>query len=111
MHEETNKQLITQELFEHLVELAALELSPQEAEYLRRELNNQLKAIHELEAIPVDESIPITSHGVSYTPQITPVPRTDEWIACPNPQDILDQAPQVEDGYVVVPDIPHTKLD
>ena len=111
MNEETNRQLITKDLFEHLVELAALELSPQEGEYLRRELNNQLKAIHELEAIPLDESIPITSHGVPYTPQITPASRTDEWIACPNPQDILDQAPQAEDGYVVVPDIPHTELD
>jgi hypothetical protein len=36
---------ITVELFDHLVRLAALELSSQEAEYLRHELNNQLKAI------------------------------------------------------------------
>ena len=47
---------ITPEIFAHLVDLAALELSPEEAEYLRRQLNNQLKAIHELEAIPLDEA-------------------------------------------------------
>jgi hypothetical protein len=44
MSEENTNQPITQELFDHLVGLAALELSPQEAEYLRKELNNQLMA-------------------------------------------------------------------
>ena len=111
MSKEVHNQPISKELFQHLVQLAALDLSPQEAEYLRRELNNQLKAIDELEAIPLDDSIPITSHGVPYTPQITPAARTDEWIACPNPEDIIDQAPQAEDGYVIVPDIPHTEID
>lgn len=111
MSEEHTNQQITKELFEHLVQLAALDLSPQEAEYLRRELNKQLNSIDELEAIPLDDSIPITSHGVPYTPQITPAMRTDEWIACPNPQDILDQAPQAENGYVIVPEIPHEELD
>lgn len=111
MSKEVHNQPISKELFQHLVQLAALDLSPQEAEYLRRELNNQLKAIDELEAIPLDDSIPITSHGVPYTPQITPAARTDEWIACPNPEDIVDQAPQAEDGYVIVPDIPHTEID
>jgi aspartyl/glutamyl-tRNA(Asn/Gln) amidotransferase C subunit len=111
MNKEAHNQPISKELFQHLVQLAALDLSPQEAEYLRRELNNQLKAIDELEAIPLDDSIPITSHGVPYTPQITPAARTDEWIACPNPEDIIDQAPQAEDGYVIVPDIPHTDID
>ena len=101
---------ITPELFNHLVRLAALELSPEEAEYLRRELNNQLKSIHELEAIPLDPSTEITSHGVPYSPQITPVTRSDEWIPHPDPEEILAQAPEVEDGYIVVPDIPHTEL-
>lgn len=101
---------ITPELFNHLVRLAALELSPEEAEYLRKELNNQLKSIHELEAIPMDPDTAITSHGVPYSPQITPATRSDEWIPHPNPEEILDQAPEVEDGYIVVPDIPHTEL-
>ena len=102
---------ITPDLFDHLVHLAALELPAEEAEYLRRELNNQLKAIHELEAIPLDPGTQATSHGVPYTPAITPHPREDESVSCPNPEEILEQAPEVEDGYIVVPDIPHTELE
>lgn len=101
---------ITPELFEHLVSLAALELSAEEGEYLRRELNNQLRAIHELEAIPLDEDTPIAAHGVPYTPERTPSIRSDEWIACPNPEEILAQAPETDEGYFVVPDIEHTEL-
>jgi aspartyl-tRNA(Asn)/glutamyl-tRNA(Gln) amidotransferase subunit C len=102
---------ITPELFEHLVDLAAFAFDPEEAEYLRRELNQQLKAVHQLEAVPLDESIPPASHGVTYTPQMKPELREDVWEPCDNPDEILEQAPQVEDGYIVVPDIPHTKLD
>jgi aspartyl/glutamyl-tRNA(Asn/Gln) amidotransferase C subunit len=101
---------ITQDVFDHLVRLAALELSPEEAEYLRSELNRQLKAIHELEAIPLDPATPITSHGVPYTPEITPPIRRDEWAPFPSPQDILEQAPEAEEGYISVPEIPHTEL-
>jgi len=101
---------ITPELFKHLVQLAALELSPEEAEYLRRELNNQLKAIRDLEAIPLEKETRVTSHGVPYTPAITPPIRLDEWKAYPAPQEILAQAPETEDGYIIVPDIPHTDL-
>lgn len=111
MKDQNTNQPINPQLFEHLVQLAALELSPQEAEYLRQELNNQMKAIDELEAIPLDDNTPITSHGVPFSPQITPLKRSDEWIACPNPQDIIDQAPEAEDGYVIVPDIPYTDLE
>ena len=111
MSEQNYKQPITQELFDHLVGLASLELSLEEAEYLRQELNNQLLAIDELEAIPLSAETEITTHGVPYTPQITPDVRDDEWQACTNPEDILAQAPEVRDGYVVVPDIPHTDLD
>lgn len=102
---------IDQETFAHLVDLAALQLTAAEAEYLRQQLNNQLNAIHELEAIPLEENVPITSHGVPYTPTSSPAPREDTWYPYPNPQDILDQAPQVEDGYIIVPDIPHTDLE
>jgi aspartyl/glutamyl-tRNA(Asn/Gln) amidotransferase C subunit len=102
---------ITPELFQHLVQLAALELGAEEAEYIRRQLNNQLKAINELEAIPLDEALPATTHNVPYPSEITPPIRSDEWIACPNPDEILGQAPQTEDRYVIVPEIPHTELD
>jgi aspartyl-tRNA(Asn)/glutamyl-tRNA(Gln) amidotransferase subunit C len=102
---------ITPEIFQHLVQLAALELTPDEGEYIRRQLNNQLKVIQELEAIPLDAGITITSHGVPYTAQNSPAPRADEWIPYPDVEELLAQAPQVEDRYIVVPDIPHTTLE
>jgi aspartyl/glutamyl-tRNA(Asn/Gln) amidotransferase C subunit len=102
---------ITLELFEHLVELAAFAFNPEEADYLRRELNSQLKAIHQLEAVSLREDVPLASHGVTYTPQTRAGLRKDVWEPCDNPDEILAQAPQVRDGYFIVPDIPHTKLD
>lgn len=102
---------ITPEVFHHLVELAALALDPQEAEYVRKQLNNQLKAIHELEAIPLDGSVAATSHGVPYTAQTSPALREDEWHPYSDPQGILAQAPDTSDSYIVVPDIPHTTLE
>lgn len=102
---------ITQEMFAHLVNLAALRLDAEEAEYLRQQLNNQLNAIHELEAIPIEEDTPLTSHGVPYTTATSPAPRADAWAPCPNPEDILGQAPQADGGYIIVPDIPHTNLE
>lgn len=102
---------ITPELFEHLVELAAFEFDPKEADYLRRELNNQLKAIHQLEAALLAEDVPLALHGVPYPAEKRPGLRKDIWEPCENPAEILAQAPQVEDGYIIVPDIPHTKLD
>ena len=102
---------ITPDLFEHLVELAAFAFDPEEADYLRRELNNQLKAIHQLEAVPLETDVTITLHGVTYTRETQPALREDTWEPCDNPDEILEQAPQVEDRYIIVPDIPHTKLD
>jgi aspartyl/glutamyl-tRNA(Asn/Gln) amidotransferase C subunit len=101
---------ITPELFNHLVELAALELSEEEAEYLRKQLNNQLKAIHELESIPLDPSTPIASHGVPYTPASSPAIRNDLIISYPDSEKLMTGAPEVEDNYFVVPDIPHQAL-
>jgi aspartyl-tRNA(Asn)/glutamyl-tRNA(Gln) amidotransferase subunit C len=102
---------ITPDVFNHLVELAALELDAAQGEYLRAELNHQLKAIHELEAIPLDVSIPPAQHGTPYPEAVSPAPRPDEWQVCPNPEEILAQAPEVENGYIIVPEIPHTQLD
>lgn len=102
---------ITPEVFDHLVGLAALELSPEEAEYLRRQLNNQLKAVHELEAIPLDPEVPPSLHGVPFPAEVSPGLRDDAWQAFPRPDDILAQAPQVDERYIIVPEIPHTELE
>jgi len=102
---------ITPELFAKLVNLAAFAFDPKEAEYLRMELNKQLKAIRQLESVTLDKAVPLASRGVTYTPESRPQMRPDVWVPCDNPEEILDQAPQVEDGYLIVPDIPHTELD
>jgi aspartyl-tRNA(Asn)/glutamyl-tRNA(Gln) amidotransferase subunit C len=104
-------EAISKELFDHLVQLAALDMSPEEAAYLRRELNNQLKVINELAAIPLADDIPLTSHGVPYPPQTRPALRSDVWVPCEEANIIIEQAPQVDDGYIVVPDIPHANLE
>jgi aspartyl/glutamyl-tRNA(Asn/Gln) amidotransferase C subunit len=102
---------ITREIFDHLVVLAALALEESEAEYLRAELNNQLQAIHELESIELDEGVEITSHGVPYTKAIRPALREDIIDPCKEAEDILDQAAEVRDRYIVVPDIPTEELE
>lgn len=102
---------ITPELFERLAELAALDLGPQESEYLRGQLNSQLKAIHELARIPVAADVPPAAHGITYTAGLRPplradVPDCDPALAAR----ILAQAPESGDGYFVVPEIPHTEI-
>lgn len=102
---------ISQEVFQHLVDLAALEMDAEEAEYLRGQLNNQLRAIAELAAIPLPEDVPTAAHGVPFSPERSQPPRADEWQPYPDSDAIIAEAPQVDDGYIVVPDIPHKALD
>lgn len=102
---------IDRKTFDHLVGLAAFELDETQSQYLLREMNNQLKAIHELAAIPLEENLPVTSHGVPYTTRISATPRADEWIPFEHPEDIIAQSPQSDDGYIIVPDIPHQTLE
>ncbi|OJX38416.1 MAG: hypothetical protein BGO78_10505 [Chloroflexi bacterium 44-23] len=105
------KEEISVEVFNHLVGLAALELDAEQATYLRRELNLQLQVIHELEAIPLEEDLKINAHGVKYEASITPQLRADEWIPYEDVEAILSQVPELRDRFVVVPNIPHEKLD
>ena len=72
---------------------------------------DQLQVIAELEAIPLDHlSIPQTSHGIPYTAEIRTGTREDTWVPCENTGEILAQAPSVDQGCFVVPEIPHTEL-
>jgi aspartyl/glutamyl-tRNA(Asn/Gln) amidotransferase C subunit len=102
---------ITPELFNHLVELAALELTPEESEYLRRELNRQLASIHTLAAIPIPDDVEPAARGVSYPAEIRPLAREDVHIPSENVQAILAQVPQLDEGYIVVPEIPREELE
>ena len=102
---------ITPEVFAHLVTLAALELGPVESEYLRKQLNGQLKAVRELERIPVADDVPPAAHGVPYPPENRQPLRADRaQVDAALAARILAQAPESDEGYFVVPEIPHTDL-
>ena len=107
----SENEVITKEIFDHLVALAALELPADEAEYLRTELNDQLKAIREPESIEVPDDAPITSHGVPYSEDFRPGLREDRIEVCPEADDIVGGAPEVHDRYIVVPEIPFEELE
>ena len=102
---------ITPDVFLHLVRLAALELTSEEADYLYRQLNDQLSVIQEMESIPLEENLPTTSHGIPFTPGNRPAIRPDLWAPYPNPDKILEQAPEIEERFIVVPEIPHQELE
>lgn len=102
---------ISSEIFRRLVRLAALELDDEEAEYLRRELNQQLQAIRDLESIELPTDLPITSHGVPYSSETRPGLRQDRAEPSDKADAILEQVPEVEERFIVVPDIPHTELE
>jgi aspartyl-tRNA(Asn)/glutamyl-tRNA(Gln) amidotransferase subunit C len=102
---------ISPELFAHLVDLAALELKPEESEYLRKQMNNQLKSVNELVSIPLGADQVVASHGITYSPEISSKNRNDEWIAHLEPDKLLQQAPEIDNGYIIVPEIPHKELD
>lgn len=102
---------ISPELFARLADLAALELDPRESEYLRAQLNGQLKAIGELERITVPDDVPPAAHGVAFPPNIRAALRADHAEVDPAlAERILRQAPEPDEGYFVVPEIPHTDL-
>lgn len=102
---------ITPEVFNHLVELAALELDAKDAEYLRRELNHQLAAIHILEGIALPDDVAPAARGVPYPPERSAPIRPDEVVRCEERDAILSQAPELDDGYIVVPEIPQEELE
>ncbi len=102
---------ITIEIFEKLVDLAAIALDRSQSEYLRSELNKQLTTIHELMAIPLDESTPMALHGITYQEDDKASLRTDTWVPFGNEEAIIKQSPQSEDRYIIVPEIPHEGLE
>ena len=105
------EEKITPQVFQRLGDLAAFDLSSKESEYLRRELNNQLVSIEVLESIPIDAEVKAAAHGVPYPPERSPAFRDDEWKLDPNRADILSLAPELEEGYIVVPDISQEELE
>jgi aspartyl-tRNA(Asn)/glutamyl-tRNA(Gln) amidotransferase subunit C len=103
--------VISEETFNHLVDLAALELDKAESRYLLTEMNKQIKAIHELEQIPIDVDTPPARHGVPFPSSICPSLREDQVDTYPQVEALLGQVPVAEERYIIVPDIPHTELE
>lgn len=103
--------VISEETFNHLVDLAALELDKAESQYLLTEMNKQIKSIHELEQTPMDVNTPPARHGVPFPSSICPPLREDLVDTYPQVEALLGQVPVAEDRYIIVPDIPHTELE
>jgi len=101
---------ITPEVFQKLLSLAALEVPKKEKEYLRGELNNQMISVEILESIPIDAETDPADHGVPYTEENSPSPRSDQSRQDTHRKDILQQAPETEGDFIVVPDISHEEL-
>jgi len=97
---------ISPELFEKLVSLAALELTAEESAYLFEEMNHQLASVEALSQIPLPEGVEPSLHGLE--PQGSPA-RPDQWQPFPNPEAVINLAPETEDGMIVVPDVKGAK--
>lgn len=104
------KEVITKPMFDELARTGALELSADEAERLRLEMNRQMRIIRQLEVIPLDEQLSPVIHGNPYPPGIRCEPRTDEWHPFDNAAGILAQVPRTAEGYIVSPDVPHQRI-
>lgn len=102
---------ISPQLFEHLVNLASLYLEPGEAEYLRNEMNHQLRSIHELVAIKIPQGLEMNVHGIPYPPNTPDDLRQDNPQSFAKTGDLLKQAPQLVDDQFAVPEIPHKTLE
>ncbi|MGI6259201.1 MAG: Asp-tRNA(Asn)/Glu-tRNA(Gln) amidotransferase subunit GatC [Anaerolineaceae bacterium] len=99
-------QYITPELFEKLVGLAALELSEEERTYLFEEMNHQLASVESLRQIQIPEGVAPSLHGL--IPEGIS-PRADEWKAFAKPEQIVELAPESEEGMIAVPDVKGAK--
>ena len=104
-------QNISRETFDHLVDLAEFKLAESEAAYLLKEMNAQLGAIEQLAAIDLDADAHPAARGVPYPAERRQALRKDAVSPFADPERINKQAPITRDGYVVVPDIPHTTLE
>lgn len=104
------KEEIDKQVFEHLVSLAALKLTLEESEYLRGQMNQQLQVIHEMEQIPIEEKMVISSHGVQFT-DVNSSGFRDDLINPNKPRlDLESLSQNVKENFIIVPEIPHHKV-
>ncbi len=85
---------------DHVARLARLDLGEEERERMRAELTQILEHAEKIQALDLD-GVPPTSHSVS----IRNAMRPDEVTPSLAPEDVLANAPEVEDGRIKVPRI------
>ena len=83
-----------------IAHLARVKVSPKEAQSLQRELNGILAWVEELNAIPTDGVVPLTSVGGAKLHM-----RADVVTDGGYPADIVKNAPKSEDNYFLVPKV------
>ncbi len=89
---------ITRELVAHVARLSRLALTEEELEQYRQQLSTILEYFARLEALPT-EGVETTSHAIP----VTNVFREDAVSPSLPVEEVLAMAPQVRDGYFVVP--------
>ena len=77
-----------------------MKVSSQEAQSLQRELNGILAWVEELNAIPTDGIVPLTSVGGAKLHM-----RADVVTDGGKPADIVKNAPKAQDDYFLVPKV------
>src|SRR3712207_4330307 len=85
---------------DHVARLARLDLTDDERERMRAELSQILEHAEKIQALDLD-GVPPTSHSVSIRNALRP----DEVTPSLDPEEVLANAPEVEDGRIKVPRI------
>jgi aspartyl/glutamyl-tRNA(Asn/Gln) amidotransferase C subunit len=101
---------ISKEMLNEFIQVAEIKLTDEEKASILATMNDQLKVIHELAAIPVEPGMPPVIHGNPFPVEIQAPLREDVWIPFDHPEEIVNLAPRHRDGYIVSPDVPHQTL-
>jgi len=91
---------LSREEVEHIALLARIGLSEEEVERFRKELSSILSYFSRLQEVNT-EGVPPTSHVIP----LSNVMREDEIAPSLPPEEVLSNAPEVEEGFIKVPPI------
>jgi aspartyl-tRNA(Asn)/glutamyl-tRNA(Gln) amidotransferase subunit C len=91
---------ISRDEVEHVARLARLELTDEEIETFRGQLDAVLERAQRIQALDLDD-VPPTAHPI----ELENVWREDVVVPCEDPASILENAPAVEDEKFRVPQI------
>ena len=94
------KSQIDEATVKRIAHLARVKVSSQEAHSLQRELNGILAWVEEMNAIPTEGVVPLTSVGGAKLHM-----RKDVVTDGSKPADIVKNAPKSEDSYFLVPKV------